>query len=364
MSVKILHAADFHMDSPFDALPDEKAAQRRREQRDLLRRMADICEKEKVQIALFPGDLLDSAASYYETHEALCSAFSKISCEIFIAPGNHDYYCPQSPYASLDFPENVHIFRSASIKSIEIKELGCRVWGAGFNSEQCPSLLHGFSVPETDEYINIMLLHGDLKSRQYNYIDTEDIAGSGLDYLALGHVHSYSGILKAGKTTYAYPGCPEGRGFDETGEKGIIVGSVGADGCDLRFVPMGGREYHRLEVSVSGAEDIEKAVEDALPENTERDIYRVILRGETDLDINLEKLQEAFADRFYQVEFRNDTKPEKNAAREPSEETLGGMFIKKLTDAMDSGDPDEMRKAALAVIFGYAALDDREEPQR
>ena len=33
MAVKILHAADLHMDSPFDALTEEKAVERRREQR-------------------------------------------------------------------------------------------------------------------------------------------------------------------------------------------------------------------------------------------------------------------------------------------------------------------------------------------
>ena len=45
MAVKILHAADLHMDSPFDALSEEKAAQRRREQRELLQTIARLCEE-------------------------------------------------------------------------------------------------------------------------------------------------------------------------------------------------------------------------------------------------------------------------------------------------------------------------------
>ena len=40
--VKIVHAADFHMDSPFQSLPEDKAAQRRREQRELLERLAAV----------------------------------------------------------------------------------------------------------------------------------------------------------------------------------------------------------------------------------------------------------------------------------------------------------------------------------
>lgn len=42
MSVRILHAADLHLDSPFEALSGAQAAQRRREQRDLLRALPEL----------------------------------------------------------------------------------------------------------------------------------------------------------------------------------------------------------------------------------------------------------------------------------------------------------------------------------
>ena len=41
-----------------------------------------------------------------------------------------------------------------------------------------------------------------------------------MDYIALGHRHSFSGINIAGRTHFAYSGCPQGRGFDELDEKG------------------------------------------------------------------------------------------------------------------------------------------------
>ena len=40
--VKLLHAADLHLDSAFSALPPEKAAQRRAEQRRHIGRKAGI----------------------------------------------------------------------------------------------------------------------------------------------------------------------------------------------------------------------------------------------------------------------------------------------------------------------------------
>ena len=38
---KFIHGADFHLDSPFGALPAEQAAHRRRESRQMLARLAD-----------------------------------------------------------------------------------------------------------------------------------------------------------------------------------------------------------------------------------------------------------------------------------------------------------------------------------
>ncbi|MBQ6539566.1 MAG: metallophosphoesterase, partial [Oscillospiraceae bacterium] len=90
--VKILHSADFHLDTRFESLPREKAAEQRREQRRLLFEMAELVKGEGVQLVLLSGDLLDSDLSYYETHEALSGALEEMAVPVFIAPGNHDYY--------------------------------------------------------------------------------------------------------------------------------------------------------------------------------------------------------------------------------------------------------------------------------
>ena len=76
------------------------------------------------------------------------------------------------------------------------------------------------------------------------------------------------------------PGCPEGRGFDELGEKGILAGSVGEGTAELSFVPFARRRYEILRVDVTGR-DAESALRAALPESTARDSYRVIFTGET-----------------------------------------------------------------------------------
>ena len=46
-NIKILHTADLHLDSAFEALPAGKAAIRRAEQRELLSRLAELARSER-----------------------------------------------------------------------------------------------------------------------------------------------------------------------------------------------------------------------------------------------------------------------------------------------------------------------------
>ncbi len=360
MSVKILHAADFHLDSPFDALSEEKAVLRRREQRDLLDRIAALANDEQVQLVLLAGDLLDSATSYFETQEVLHRAFSSINAEIFIAPGNHDYYCPKSPYAYFKFPDNVHVFSSPIVGCFALPHLGCRVWGAGFNDPYSRPLLPGFKVPDND-MIDIMVLHGDTSGDDYNRVREGDITASELSYLALGHLHTFSGIRQAGRTTYAYPGCPEGRGFDETGDKGVIVGTVGKDGAELRFVPTGARKYAVQSVSLTGEDDVASAALAALPQHTERDIYKLILTGEFAGGIDTTALKDALDDRFFHLSVTDQTRPPIDIWADTGDDTLRGSFLRLLKERYDSADDADKAVVTRAVRYGLAALDNREE---
>ena len=88
--IKILHCADLHLDSPFEGLGSGKASLRRREQRELLLRLAELARTEEVDLVLLSGDLLDSDNTYYETGEELNQCLRTLSIPVFISPGNHD----------------------------------------------------------------------------------------------------------------------------------------------------------------------------------------------------------------------------------------------------------------------------------
>ena len=251
---KVLHAADFHLDSAFRSLPEEQARLRRQESRELPGRLVDWANDHGARLMLLAGDLFDSDRLYSQTAQMLAQALSRFRGTVVIAPGNHDWLSAASPYRQPIWPENVHIFLGRGMERLPLPELQCTVYGAAFTAPECPtdSVLPGFRVPQ-DGLIHIGLLHGDVTTSDSRYrpIRAADIAGSGLDYLALGHVHSCSGVLTAGAVPYAYCGCIEGRGFDELGERGFLFGEVGAGTADLRFVPFARRRYCIAQVDVT-----------------------------------------------------------------------------------------------------------------
>ena len=262
--LKVLHGADFHLDSPFSGLKPDAAARRRGEQRELLARLTDLAREREADLVLLSGDLLDGDLVFRETVQALARALGEIPCPVFLAPGNHDWYGPQSPYAALEWPGNVHLFTGPELGAVRLPELGCTVWGAAFCApRQSASPLRGFHAPA--EGVQLAVLHGEVAAQgDYGPISEEDIAASGLDYLALGHVHQYSGLRRAGETFWAYPGCPEGRGFDELGEKGVLWLEVEKGRTEAEFVPLCRRRYQILSVDLTGQADPAAAVLAAL----------------------------------------------------------------------------------------------------
>jgi len=363
MRIKLVHAADFHLDSAFGALSAEQSKLRRRESRELLLRLSNYVNQNGIDIVLLAGDLFDSESVYRETLEALSGALGTMQARVFIAPGNHDPYSAKSPYATLTWPENVHVFTSKAIERVELPELGCAVYGAAFTSPvQDESLLADFHALE-DGLVHLMVLHGDIAAAESRYdpITKEQIAGSGIDYLALGHTHQFSGFQREGQTTYAYSGCPEGRGFDELGEKGILTGAVERGKAELSFVPFARRRYEILNVDVTGrlAED---ALRETLPPSTVRDLYRIAFIGETgERGLDLRSLEERFAHDFFHLELRDETRIGRDVWARAEEDSLRGLFLRDLRAKYDAAQSEEARaQISLAARFGLAALDGRD----
>lgn len=363
MSLRFLHTADWHLDSAFEGLPAGKASIRRGEQRDMLQRIAALVQKEQLQLVLLPGDLLDSDNTYHETGAELITALEQMAVPVFIAPGNHDYYGESSPYARLTFPPNVHIFTRPELEFVELESLGVRVWGAAFVDKRSRALLEGFAVPPGGDYIDLLCLHGEFGAREsvYNPISEKELAASGLDYAALGHIHAASGLRRAGQTFYAWPGCPEGRGFDELGEKSVYLVELAGGKCELTPVNVAKRAYRTLSVDVTGTDPL-LAVHTQLGDDTVSDIYRITLTGEVAEPPDLNKLRRNLDEFFFELQLRDQTRLQQSVWERAGEDTLRGLFLLKLRERYEAARSDDERELIeQAARWGLAAIDRREE---
>ena len=264
---------------------------------------------------------------------------------------------------TVQWPENVHIFTQPCLTAMAWPEKNLVIHGGAFTGpEQPEGFLSGFAAP-ADGKVHIGLLHGELapSETRYDPLRREEIAESGLAYLALGHVHKGMEPQRCGATLWAWPGCPEGRGFDETGEKGVLCGTVSDDGTvEASFVPFARRRYEIVEADVTGRTALE-AAEQVIRGDTRRDLYRIILTGESDGAVNARAVESALRERFYALEVRDETRMAVDVWAGAGEDSLRGIFLRTLRQKWESA-PDEetRRRIALAARFGLAALEHRE----
>ena len=363
--LRFLHAGDFHLDSPFSALSPRQAASAREEQRELLTRFRKLAVEKKVDLVFLTGDLFDGEQVYPESVEALQATLAAIPARILISPGNHDPYTEKSPYARGGWPANVHIFKESRVRTVALPDLGCRVYGSAFTeSSRQSSPLEGLTV--SGEVLQIGCFHGDLgkKPSRYGPITPEEIGTSGLHYLALGHVHARSELKRIGNSFYAYPGCPQGRGFDETGEKGVYYGVMDESGrVTLEFIPICLRQYHSMTVDVGGR-SIVAVLKSLLPNEPSGDICRIFLRGEREEDEVSQEALYALAAPYFDSLFLEDTTTAlKDLWAREREAGLCGRFLREMHRRVDQAKDKERETLLLAARFGLAALEGREEPQ-
>lgn len=339
--MRLLHCADLHLNRAFSGMTDPvKAAEAKAEQMDMFSQIISLAKE--VDVLLIAGDLFDS--SYFDMAQCMLmrEKFASIShVKVFISPGNHDPYTPDSPYALFDFGPNVHIFKG------ETEKVDCGEYAVYGNC----GLPIG-QVELTPNQINLLCIHGDLGGNSdYNPLKREELAP--FTYCALGHVHSFSGLDQ----NFAYSGVPLGGGFDETGPKGVIMGEIG----QLAFVPLQGRQYHVLTVTLenqNGYEGIEKAIFDACP-NPGRDCWRIYIKGSIhpDFPFLTKVLQERIQERFYYVKISSDCVPYVSYEQMADEYTLRGLFVREMLHRLHQNPHDLILQKALEI--GVAVLEDK-----
>ena len=368
--IKILHCGDMHFDTPFKELNSKLSSISKEELLEVLSTIINICKTNSVDIMLMAGDIFDNLTVNKKTLAFIREQLERIeNIKVFISPGNHDPYNTNSFYKMIEWPSNVHVFKS-EMEKVYIEKLDTVVWGAAFNKPHIrESLLK--EVKAQTNYINLMVLHGEISQSEggnvYNPITLREIGESGVDYLALGHRHSYTGILREGDTCYAYCGCPQGRGFDEVGDKGVILGEVYKGSVNLEFTKTSKRNYYVREVDISKAFSNEEVKAIILREVKEEDrlknFYKIVLVGTLEPHLNLKEdvIFEKLKDEFYFIKIVDKTEIQIDFDEISKDYSLKGIFAAKLLKELEENkDEENIEVIKMALKLGIQCLSQEE----
>ncbi len=372
--LKILHIADLHLDSRFVGLNHTEAAKHRAEMREIFKNALELAKKEGCSVTLISGDLFDGVYYTSDTLRFLAECFKSMPEHKFIiSPGNHDPYTATSPYRFAEFPENVFVFDSEKLSSLHFDDLSLTVYGYAFTSSfygERP--LDGFESVENSEDFTVLCAHTELDTPVSSYapISTAELAESGFDYAALGHIHTCPEIGTALHTVYAYSGCIGGRDFTEHGEKGGIIVSLdkkdGKKTAEAKRVALCPWIYESVSVSLDGC-DTQEQINEAITkkikqyQKTPETEYFIQIKftGSVSCEIDTEQLTQKFSPLGVRS-IKDETVASFSYLELEYDFSLRGEYYRKLKPMLLSSDREERKKASLALKYGLCALNSGE----
>lgn len=370
--MKILHMADFHLDSAFSGFDKDSADARRAQLRECFCDVMRLARERGVQLVLIAGDLFDSPFCSASTRKVIFDSISKVGCPVVISPGNHDYYNRNGTYADKTLPENAFVFTSDELGRFDFDELGISVLGYAFTSDRYEKNPLSVDIPLSEENINILCAHAELGSHisKYAPISANAIARAGFAYAALGHVHQPPAPSTTGATLIAYSGFPQGRSFDELGEGGVYILDLDPSTKEISYERVStskmSYEIEKLDITALDCdEDVIKKIEElAKAKNYGKDTaLRVVLVGSvpSSYAVRTEKIEISdVAERLALLQVKNETSANFDLDYLDGDMTIRGEIYRSLLPMINSSDENERAKASLALKFALAALDKRE----
>ena len=388
--LRLMHMADVHLGARHHDLGAQAAAQRER-QFGAFKRAVDIAIAERVELVLICGDLFDSNSQPRRSIERAAAELRRLTdrhVRVVIIPGTHDTYDTGSIYRVFDLPALVSgkadggdgrcVVLTPDQPMVSLPELDATVHGRVFATKKAPtSPLAGFDAREEGRgtKLQIGMIHGARyipgQVEQDDVIFTDDeVAASGLDYLALGHWHSFQ-QGSAGNTTWAYSGAPEPVQIDQDGAGQVLLVTLepGASKADVKVEARTVGRTKLQKLTIDGAEvgsQVELAAR--LGELANPDLVldmRLVGVTPDSLDLHLDEIEAQLAGSFLRLRIVDASKAALPEGERPPADTIAGAFVRTLETRIAkheaAGETEAATELREALRVGRLLLDD---PQR
>jgi DNA repair exonuclease SbcCD nuclease subunit len=255
-----VHAADLHLDTPFKGIGSTAprvAEQLREASLAAFDSLVELCIERRAAFLLVAGDIYDGAERGLRAQLRFREGLARLSASgiaSFVVHGNHDPVETGWSALSGPWPERVTVFASRTVQAVPLEIDGttvATVQGISFaQSSERENLALKFAH-KAGPGVQIGLLHCNVQGAasgydNYSPCTLDDLQNIGLDYWALGHIHTrmtLSGRNDSDEPWVVYPGNLQARSPkpSERGMKGAVVVRVtngrvvGVEplGCDL-----------------------------------------------------------------------------------------------------------------------------------
>lgn len=376
MAVRIVHTADVHLGARHTDLGERAAAQRERQFAAFVATV-DLAVEAKADLFLVAGDLFDSNSQPRRSVERVAEQLGRLAgrrIRAVLLPGTHDVYDRASIYRAYDLAElaaapagsDLVTLLTPERPEVHFPELDTVVFGRCFATKRAPaSPLAGFSAAGAAETWKVGMIHGSLlipgrTDHDEVVFSADEVAASGLDYLALGHWHAAQ-VETAGAVRYAYAGAPEPVAVDQDRSgKALLVTLTLVDGkrrVEVEERTVGRTRFLRSEVDAAtiGSQPALVATLSALADpDVVADIRIVGIRPD-DLDLDLDEVAQALVPSFLAVRVRDRSVASLPAADEvPGPDTILGALVRdseaRIAEAEAGAAADPARAAEAAEL--------------
>jgi DNA repair exonuclease SbcCD nuclease subunit len=378
----LLHLADVHLGARHDDMGAAAAKQRERQLAAFVRAV-ELGLERRVDVALICGDLFDSNAQPRRSVERAVSELRRLvdrGVHVVIIPGTHDVYDSRSIYRAFDLAVMAGLPAGSDQLAVLTPERGellladldLIVYGRVFPTKRAPhSPLDGFgAAADHRARWKVGMIHGSrllpgvVEADDVMFTD-EEVARSGLDYLALGHWHSFS-TGQAGGTTWAYAGAPEPVAVDQDGAGHALIVTLDGDaeGRPVRVeaVRVGRTVFRRESVDAAEVAD-QPALVARLRELADPDlVLQVSLDGLAPdaLEIDPDEVERELAPAFLHVRVRDRSAAELAPTPDLPPDTVAGAFVAdlegRLARAEADGDAAAAEEARQVLRLGRRLL--------
>ena len=351
--MKLIHCADVHLDSAMQThMPAQQASRRNMEILHTFVRLTQYAAENGVRAVILAGDVFDTARVRQRTADTVLDAMAGTpDIDYLYLPGNHDEAA--RVFSGRTLPENLRLFDSEwnTFRYGDTTVSG-RMLGDG-NAQLYDSL------PHAEGCVNLVTLHGQVGAVcGEDRINLNLLKNRGIDYLALGHLHSFSLQKLDERGVFCYSGCLEGRGFDECGEKGFVLLDIVGGRVTPEFVPFAARQLHRVETDITGcmrnaeiAARMKEAARDIPPEDMAEFLLTGSVSPETDVCVSY--LQDQFASNFFFAKVKDETRLNIDPEQYRNDVSLKGEFIRQvLGSELDEHDKAAVIRAGLQALAG------------